>query len=398
MSSFMKENFPKRLKTILTFAGRHLIAPAGNLIISWMVIQFWSPNLWGQFVDYLIWVQLLAHILAWGSREYVIRAFSRLPAAIPSIWRESLLTRALALPIAFGCLGILGLLNTNGIWTCIWLLALFLYQSVDLIVLYKRNYLGAALIELGGMGGIALSIFFLEDQLNTSTLIRIFAVVRLLQLFFIQILARKEVWRKVSFGFRWEHFSQGLPFLLSGLSGLLNSRVDLYQVAIWMDDEQVAIYQVAISLFLYIQAGAGWITGPYVKNFFRLQAASMLKLSSRMLLLGLGLSLLGLAISWLMLSLFFKFDLNLNFYLWGGLMVLPIYGYLPILYLCYKDNRSIFVMIWNFVGVGVNILLNYLLIQSLGLMGALIASAIAQWILFIAYANYYRTRKAPEQG
>ena len=124
MSGSINPVYRKRLTTILVFAGRYVVIPLGNILISWLVIRFWSADLWGQFVDYLIWVQLLAHILAWGSRDYAIRAFSRSPADITIIWFESLFTRALAIPLALLFLWMIGLLTTNSWWICLWLLVL----------------------------------------------------------------------------------------------------------------------------------------------------------------------------------------------------------------------------------------------------------------------------------
>ncbi|MEZ4768402.1 MAG: hypothetical protein R2844_08245 [Caldilineales bacterium] len=41
----------------------------------------------------MIYVQLAAHIVGWGNKEYLLRAFSFSPAHISREWQTSLATR-----------------------------------------------------------------------------------------------------------------------------------------------------------------------------------------------------------------------------------------------------------------------------------------------------------------
>ncbi|NIP28826.1 MAG: hypothetical protein GWO38_34725, partial [Phycisphaerae bacterium] len=130
---------------------------------------------------------------------------------------------------------------------------------------------------------------------------------------------------------------------------------------------------------------SAFILIPFVKSIYRLGYRSIQKMSIR--LFGLGLLMLAPAL-WLihlMLTYIYQFTLSPYFLLVGGLFVLPIYFYLPIIYALYKTDRETVVLKINIIGTALNFGLNLLLLPRVGMIGAVIASAISQWAMLVVY-------------
>jgi O-antigen/teichoic acid export membrane protein len=65
--------------------------------------------------------------------------------------------------------------------------------------------------------------------------------------------------------------------------------------------------------------------------------------------------------------------------------VIPIYYYLPIIYIMFRMNRQRLVLVANLTGIVINLLLNIILIPSLGLIGALLSTTVVRLIVLIFY-------------
>jgi O-antigen/teichoic acid export membrane protein len=104
-------------------------------------------------------------------------------------------------------------------------------------------------------------------------------------------------------------------------------------------------------------------------------------------LFGLGIIILGpgLLAAHLLLTWVYHFTFSFDFMLVGGGLVLPTYFYLPIIYALYRADQQMAVLKINLAGTGINFVLNLILLPTLGLLGALLASTMAQWAMLAAY-------------
>ena len=64
--------FQRRTFTIVKYAINGLALPIVNFALSFLVTRFSSVDLWGEFVEVLLIVQLGTHILYWGNKEYLL--------------------------------------------------------------------------------------------------------------------------------------------------------------------------------------------------------------------------------------------------------------------------------------------------------------------------------------
>ena len=98
----------RRGPVIVANTANNLIVPFFGVFVSLLVVRLASVELWGAFVDVMIIVQLAAHVVGWGNKEYLLRAFSFNPADLARQWQTSLVTRlALFVPFValFGLFG-----------------------------------------------------------------------------------------------------------------------------------------------------------------------------------------------------------------------------------------------------------------------------------------------------
>ena len=336
-------------------------------------------------------VPLGAHIVAWGNKEYLLRNFSLNPSRIGLAWQSSLLTRlALFLPVGL-ILFFLGASPTQRFLLVLWCLGLVLFQSFDVLIVYRRDFLLAALIETLTLAVLALCLLGLGQRITVDWLILLYGLTHLVKAGIYGLRYRRTLLdtgpdsASPSDRFDVHFFAAAFPFFLLGFSGMLQSRVDLYAVNIFLTERDVGQYQIFINLMIYLQSVSAFILIPFVKTLYRLGQGTIQKIAIRLFAFGLVILIPALIGVHLLLMYVYDFQLSPYFMLWGGLFVLPIYFYLPIIYALYKADRQMGVLKINIVGTVLNFVLNMLLLPRIGMIGAVVASAIAQWVMLAAY-------------
>ncbi|MCL4255287.1 MAG: hypothetical protein KJ043_16120 [Anaerolineae bacterium] len=161
----------KRAISIVLNSIQNLLTPALNITISALVIRLASQDLWGEFVSWLITAQLVAHILAWGNKEYLLRQFSQHPNQIIGAWWSAFVPRLslflLICPI---------FLFLNSGWLLIlWIAPLFIAQSFDVMVIFRKHFAFAVMTEMTLTIG-TLTALLLGDSITQSRLFAVFII------------------------------------------------------------------------------------------------------------------------------------------------------------------------------------------------------------------------------
>ena len=391
--------YRRRAQLILTHSINQIALILFSPLLSFLVIRLTSLELWGAFVQILIVVQLGAHIAGWGNKEYLLRSFSRSPATVSQEWRSSMLTR---LPLLIPLWIVLALLYPANDWPFLaaWSLALFFYQSYDVLIVFRKRFPAAAILEFSSLLLVIGAVLLDRHSLTVSALIVIFAAINILKALAYSVLFRRDIFSGRRWGltrlqqfrerFNPHYFSLALPFFLLTFSGMLRSRIDLYAVNIFLTPTDVAQYQVFINFMLYLQAAAGFMVQPFVKSVYRLDYASIRKISWRLALAGVLIIPPGLVTVRILLTQLYEIFLPPTMYLWGGLYVLPIFFYLPTIYALFKADQQTMVIKVNFAGVALGFSLNLLLLPRFGLLGAIVSAAVWSWIAFFIYLRSMR--------
>ena len=93
-----KGKYIKRLKTISLFGMSQLLSVFSVLILSYIIIQFHSIELWGEYVEILIWTNVFLLFLSFGNNDYLLKLFSKNPSKINQQWTNNLIARSILLP------------------------------------------------------------------------------------------------------------------------------------------------------------------------------------------------------------------------------------------------------------------------------------------------------------
>jgi O-antigen/teichoic acid export membrane protein len=375
----------RRAFSVATVAINALFLPLLSPLVSLLVIRLASAELWGGFVQVLLLVQLAAHVLVWGNKDYLLREFSRQPARIKAAWQSNLLTRLLLIGAVAPLALALGIPAPRAALLLLWLLASVIDQAHEALVVYHKAFVGQMLVDLGGLGLLLAGVLWRGGSLSLDALIGLFALVEVAKAAALLLWRRPLVFKRAALRIDPAYFRLALPFFLLGLSGMLQSRIDQYCVNLWLSRREVAHYQVYTNFLLYLQTMAALLLAPFLKGMYRLRPEVLLGMARRLLLGGLvGIvpAMAGLA---LILAGLYQIDLPLSTLLLGGLSVLPTYYYSPIIYALYNAGRQSTVLRITVAAIAINLLFSLALLPVWRMDGALAGNLVAQYAMLLAY-------------
>lgn len=375
----------KRLLNIFLFALRSGLIPAFNVLVSMLVVRLYSENLWGSFVGEYMWVTLAASLLSWGNKDFLLRIFSQNPAETSKNWQIAWSARTLLLPLVW----LFFLLKYQSFFCSIelliWTFGLFFFQSYEVIILYEKDFEKMIAVEMTGFLLTFGSIFAWGKGIETADLRLIFILSNILKALILFILYQKKYPLKWGIEGTKNFLHKAFPFLLIGISGLLNSRADTYMASEYLAKKDLGRYQILMNLVIYVQSISALLLTPFIKNIYRLPPKSFQKLLIRFSLLGLCISLLFLPFFWLIFHYFYLFDWKTSHYIAMFLLCFPMYGTLPLIYRMYKMGEEQKVMYLNFGGTVILVLICLFAMPHYGIAGGLWAAVITQWLTWATY-------------
>lgn len=368
-----------RMGIILGNGARQLIVPINNFVISYLVISMASAELWGEFVVRLVLVTLAVHVASWGNHEYLLRAFSRDPEALGSLWRRSIVTRGVFLLVAILGSATLGLRGAELGWTLLWLAAAYGSQSLAVVVLFTRRFGVALLGEVAGLAVTAALLLSRGSVLDVSIVVQAVALGFTARLTVVLTAFFRELFDRGSTAIDLRQLVEAIPFFLTGLSGLLASKADLLVVSAMLSHAEVGAYQVMVSLITGFQGLAAIVFTPFVRDFYESKSFIGRRTARRLFAGGVIYAVGSIPAGWLIVNTIYGLALPWPVFVIGALSVLPIYGTLPLVYELYKNGRERRVVVVSFTGAAVNIVLAVGLVPVLGVIGGLAAGAATQW-------------------
>jgi O-antigen/teichoic acid export membrane protein len=279
----------------------------------------------------------------------------------------------------------LGQSPARTLWVTVCSLGLLLDQAYDVVVLYRRAFGYALVVEAAGLALLAAPIAWLRDGLTADGLLAAFALSNVAKAGLLAWRFRTLVTPSWAGALDPSQLRAALPFFLLGFSGLLQSRADLYTVSALLDQRALGQYQVFSNLMLYGQAVAGFILLPFARDLYRLSGTASRRVALRLGLAGLVILALFLPAAAFALTAVYGLDLPPAMLALGALMIWPIFFYLPIIYALFKAERPGWVIAINVLGVAVSVAVNLALLRRYGLVGAAAGAAAAQWAMGLAY-------------
>jgi O-antigen/teichoic acid export membrane protein len=276
-----------------------------------------------------------------------------------------------------------------------WLLCQFTARMHDALVSYRRAFAFSLGVEVAAVGMTLAIVAVSGAAISVPLLLVAFTLAAWLRA--IAMAARFDVLRP---GPGWRasrgELRRSWPFFGLTFSGALQSRIDLYVVAALLPDPVVGTYQVLTSFVLLVQSLAGALLGPIVPALYRLSRAGVRRGARRLGLAGLGVATAGIAVTWLAMTWLYHVDLPPGALLAAWIAMLPVYGYLPLIHLAFRDGDERIVLAANLAGIAVAGAGAVLLAPSLGLTGAMLAAAAAQVAILVLHV--IRTARSPDAG
>lgn len=383
----------RRALMVAENTARNLAAPAANLAVSYVVISAASPELWGRFAVLLVVVGLCVHLLAWGNKEYLLRAMSADPGSVAALWQSSLLTRSLGLPAILLALAAFGFAPGELAWLAGWIVLAFVFQSLDVVVLYAHRFRLAIAAETAGLATTLALILGRGATLDEGGVIAAWVAGVLVKTTVLLAGSAPTIGDGWSPQVDVRHIRETLPFVLLGLSGLLQSRIDLFAMAFLAEPADMGRYQVTIGIYIALQAIAGFVVTPFVRELYQRSDAETRAVAPRLTAGGAMVAVVSAPAVWFVLNGLYDFDFSWTVFAVGALLVVPVYGYLPRVYLLYKHGRERTVVLVSLLGAAVNLVLAVALIPRWSIMGGLTAAAASQWLTLVCYEILARNRR-----
>ncbi|WP_339833385.1 hypothetical protein [uncultured Flavobacterium sp.] len=355
-----------------------------NFLVVILGVKFYGKNDWGTLINIIIWVSLIVFVLNWGNKDYLIRKFSQEPSKIYNAFYSNLFSRSLLIfislvflfffPIAIALTSILLVILTH------------FYNSFESLIIFKQKFKEQLIAEAIGFCIILTGIIGLKNY-NLEQFIELYCLSFLVKS--IYLFVALGLWKeKVTFTISISQFKSSLPFFILGLSGMINSKIDLYLVNTFLPSGKISDYQLLTSAFLMLQSLSIFIVAPLNKTIYRSNQKIIDNLKILFKKFAIPIVSIGSVCIWLVLEKWVKLGLGLEIYLIGLLASLPaFYNVIPILNL-YKKNHEKKVLISNIITAIINTILSLLLLEKFGILGVLISVCISQWLYLIIIKRY----------
>ena len=381
MKAFIVPN-PARASRSMMLAFRYLTPALSGFVISWLVVRNYSADLWGAVVNTSLWVYLLSGILSWGSKDYLLRAFSREPANISGELQSSVITRLLLFVPASVALYFLCRYNLILTLSAVfWLFARFLFNSAEPLVIYRNDFGLPAFLEPAAALIPVSGILLMIRQPEPFVFLLLLGTADACKAAWMALHYRHQIFRRPVKGISFVHITAALPFFLTGMAGLLQSRSDQMFVNILLDDQSRAAFQVFINLLLSSLMLPALLVIPLLRSLYRSRPGIFRKVWINTSLAGLMLAPLAATACWLVAKYVYGFGFNGFHLVLAVLFCYPVYISMPLIYNAYRENRQGRILYISLACLALCIPTSYVLTAAAGVGGALCSSVIGQWLM-----------------
>ena len=391
-----KLKLSNRMIPVLLNGTKSFLVPAISILFSFLVIRFSDKSIWGDFVPFLLFFHLANTVTNWGSKDFLLRSFSKSPQRKVGDWQDMFVSRLPVLIVAI-VTAFMFFPSEEAVYLSSWVLVAYVSNAVLPIVNDRRDYLAVIVIELTAFVG-AITYLLYQSSLSVNHLLIIYTCYQLGRAILYAL-------RYVSF-FRFQSptFNLSLlvvtfPFFLLALSGFLQSKFDLYIFERFANDVELADYQIISGFLVFSQALATMILMPYVRNIYRMKKGALSKIVRFMVLAGIPIQLASVGAICLVLVWFFDIHPNLIQLALFFAIGYPSFAYAVHVFSSFSQQREKDVLMVSIISAAVNGLMSLILLSlNLGMTGVLIAHALAQLVALIGYRRNELNEFTPKEN
>jgi len=249
--------------------------------------------------------------------------------------------------------------------------AKFMQQSFDILVLREKRFVLVTVLEVVFLI-LQLALLFYLYQIgikSPSTLFVIFWLPSLVKSIILLVVFRNYLERKLTPG---TYLRKSFFFGLLSFSGLVHSKIDLLLISKLLDPSSLGKYQIIMAFLWNIQSVSMYVSGPYVHNFYRLNAFSQNNYAHFLRRLSYWIVPLGVMLMSGILYFALHFQLSISILMASLLFSMMSFIYLPWILQLNQRKLESRVLILNFLGmlllVSFILLINNLIGLTLGNM------------------------------
>lgn len=381
----LKKTFD-RIKLVLVNIFKQVLSQILMLMLSAVIFKLYSKELWGEFSTYFLYINIITVVISWGSKEFLIREFSKSPSKIVENFYLLFNTRFILLALAIVTTLFVFPIKWFGFFA-LWISSLYVSQALEVFWIYKRDYFKSILVEIVSFSMLLFGLFF--DKITSEKLIEYYSYYQLTRAILYVIIYYSDL-KMIHFNVNKKYFFTAISFFLLSLVGFLQSRVDFVIITFFESDKNIAVYQIITTFFILIHALGTFLIFPYMKNIYRLQIKSVNAFQNFLSWISPLIVCFSLSVLFLITKYLYNLDLDFHYYLLGFLITFPPYLYTVKILILYKENQQDFVLKTGIIAIAINSAVSIVLLYfGYGLKGALIGSAVAQFFTAYQYLRHF---------
>lgn len=371
----VNKKIKRRIQLIIGSLFAQFAVPVSNIAVSVLVVRWFSKALWGEYVEHLLVISLVLTIVNWGSKDFLLKRYSKRPQTIAQDLQASVIAKLFLLMLMSFLLLLIPFPRLQLGLLILWIWARASWQFFESLNTYRRLFFPIAVLEVLLVSGmiIVLSIW----PVDITTLLSLFIFADLIKLLYYSWLNRKYL-NLSALQFSLQPFlKESFPFFLLTLFSLAASRADVYLLSIWEEAATLAQYQILVNFIQYAHLLATGIMIPFLKNIFRLQFDSIQQLERQFIRLGWVLGLFLTAGIYFIAHFLYQFEMSYTVITLIYFNIVVFYFYFLRIPAGFSFNKMWSVILVMACMGGTNLLLGMLIIPTLGMIGGLISSLSA---------------------
>ncbi len=380
-------NSPRRLPIVSFYFGYSFLLPGiFSFATSYLVIRHSSLGLWGEFVYIQGLVLFLFLLSQWGGKEILLREFSKHPAQTRENWHLNVFPRSLLLLSSIGLLFVLFPIEI-AIPCALWLFFLWMGKMTEVFSVYQKDF-GWLLASEFMYWIVFACLLFFSFPIGISSMVWASAVATLFKALCLIWKTRPPLFPLILSKPNVRLLKEGIHFLLLGLIGLLEARVDIFCIKKIVGNEAVGSYSVFFTCLLLLKNLPVFFLEPFMKNLFRAKESVFGEIKGQLGIFGFFLIIFGVFLIGNFCSHFYGLSYSYFFYGAAVLYAWPRYLFTTDIYLLFKQKRELLLVWATLLGLTANVVFDFLWLPAHGVESALFAATLGQWVIFIFLKIY----------
>lgn len=369
----------KKLKLIFLNVSKSVLSPIFGFIILLLGIKILGKEFWGNFLYYYSWILLLSNFPNFGNRDFLLRKFSEKPSQISQLFSINFCSRLPLLLISIILAYIF--LSAYFLPVSVLLSTIFIYNSLSSIIVYNQYFGQQLWAELLGFVVVTLGLYGLNIT-HISEVLYLYSFSIILKiLFFNKVFKTHFNLTRIQLS----ELKNSFIFFMIALSGLLVSKLDIYLVNLMVSKSDVSLYNSGMAGLTLLQSFAFIIILPFTKHIYRLPKKVIQKIHRKLWGIGIVVSTIGVFFLGFLLNNLMHLSIEMEFYVFASLSIIPIYFYLMEVMQLYKEHKELELVKICFLGAIFNGVFSYFSIDYFGYSGGVLGFALSQWILLGLY-------------